>query len=106
RLLGQTYAGWPINIGSDDQLKAYLYDYLGLPVQRNKESRQPTTDGDAIATLRQIVGPEPDLDAEEREGLSLEAGRGRVGSGGNGVLEARVIHAAARQTLSHYLLPL
>jgi len=106
QLLAKAYAGWPINIGSDDQLKSYLYDYLGLPVQKNKDTKQATTNGDAIATLRQIVGPEPDLELEERKGLSLEAGRRRVVEGGNGVLEGRVIYAGARQILSHYLLPL
>jgi len=106
RLSAQAYTGWPINIGSDDQLKSYLYDSLRLPIQKNKDTKKATTDGDAIATLRQIIGPEPDLEQEERSGLSLESALYRVGEGGNGVLEARVIYAAARQTLSHYLMPL
>ena len=105
-LLARAYAGWPINIGSDDQLKSYLYDYLGLPIQKNKDTKKATTDGDAIATLRQIVGPEPDLEDEEKNGLSTSAGRRRVDQGANGVLESRVIYAAARQVLSHYLTPL
>ncbi len=106
RLLARAYAGWPINIGSDDQLKGYLYDYLGLPLQKNKETKKPSTNGDAIATLRQFVGPEPDLEHEEKVGLSLPEGRDRIHQGANGVLEGRVIYAAAGQVLSHYLLPL
>lgn len=105
-LLARAYAGWPINVGSDHQLKVYLYDYLGLPIQKNKDTKKASTDGDAISVLRQYIGPEPDLELEEMQGLGVPAGQDRVESGANGVLEARVIYAAARQVLSHYLNPL
>lgn len=100
------YAGWPINVGSDDQLKRVLYDVEGLPLQVLKEDKTKSTiNADAIATLRQIVGPPYDPEQEEKEGLSIEEAVKRVEEGAHPLLEARVIYAGALQILSHYLNP-
>lgn len=104
--LAQAYCGWPINLDSDDQLKRYLYEIKGLPVQKHKDTKKPTVGGDAIAVLRSHIGPEPDLEGEDRDGLSIESALARVQEGADGVLEGRVIHSAAGQILSHYLRPL
>jgi len=104
--LAQAGVGYPINVGSDDQLKHYLYDMVGLPPQLNKTTKKLSTDGDAIATLRTIVGPLPDLEDEEINGLSLATALSRIHLGADPLLEARVIYAGAEQTLSHYLTPL
>jgi len=46
---GQT--GEPINVKSPKQMQELLYDKLGLPVQRNRRTKRPTADKDAIAAL-------------------------------------------------------
>jgi DNA polymerase-1 len=104
--LAVSSVGYPINIGSDDQLKHYLYNLARYPVQMDKDTKKPTTDGDAIAALRCHVGPVPDLEEEEKNGLSISTALRRIDNGADPILEARVIYAAAQQTLSHYLLPL
>lgn len=103
--LASAHAGFPINVGSDDQLAHWLYTVEGLPTQTHKKTRRPTIDADAIAALRQHVGPAPDLEGEERDGLTIEQAEARIQEGGNPVLEARVIYAAAQQSLSHYIKP-
>ena len=104
-VLAAAHTGWPINIGSDDQVAHWLYTVEGLPAQTHKKTRRPTIDADAIAALRQHVGPAPDLEEEDREGLSPDAALSRIEQGANPVLEARVIYAAAQQSLSHYIKP-
>lgn len=107
--LAQAYAGFPINLGSvggTGQVAAFLYGHLGLPAQKNRETRQVTVDSDAIAALRRLVGPEPDFERESREGFSIEDAQVRVDQGANPLLEARVVYAAALQEVSHYLAPL
>ena len=104
--LARSYVGWPINLGSERQLKHWLYDVSRYPAQRDKDSKKLSIDGDAIAALRAYVGPAPDVDQEEEEGLTLQAARQRIEDGADPVLEARVMYAAAQQTLSHYIEPL
>ncbi len=104
--LARSCVGWPINIGSDDQLKAYLYEHKKYPIQKDKDTKKPTIDGDAVATLRTIIGPQPDLEEEDKNGLSLSRAVARIGDGADGILECRVMYAAAQQTLSHYIRPL
>jgi uracil-DNA glycosylase family 4 len=104
--LAQASVGYPINVGSDDQLKHYLYNMVGLARQIDPKTKKETTDGDAIATLRTIVGPIPDLEEEEINGLAICDALDRIHLGADPVLESRVIYASAKQTLSHYLTPL
>lgn len=103
--LAHAGAGYPINIGSDTQLKTYLYDFKDYPVQLSKE-RKPTVDSDAITNLRKHLGPMPDLDTEAADGLSLEAALERIQEGADSILEARVIYAAAKQEKTHFIRPL
>lgn len=105
-LMAQAYLGWPVNIGSEKHLKQYLYDTAGYPVQRDKDSKKPSTRADAIASLRRVVGPPYDAEKEDRDGLSLAEALQRIDAGADPILESRVIYAAAQQQLSHYLQPL
>ena len=100
------WCGWPINLASNPQLSWYLYQYRQYPLQLDKDTKRPTIDGDAIATLRQHVGPYYDPDAEERHPLGVDDGLARIARGADPVLEARVIFAASAQIVSHYLAPL
>jgi len=105
-LLAQAYCGWPINVGSNKQVGEWLYGLEGMGVVKGKKTRKPTIEADAIATLRGRVDPAPDLDEEEREGLTLAQAMARVDAGAHPLLEARVVYAAALQVESHYLRPL
>jgi DNA polymerase I-like protein with 3'-5' exonuclease and polymerase domains len=106
QLLAQAGCGWPINVGSDDQLKFWLYDVEGLPIQKHKETRKPTTDQDAIAALRELWGPTPDFEEEEKEGLTWQMMMARLSQGAHPVLEARAYYAGAQQAKSNYIDPL
>lgn len=81
QLQAWAYCGWPINLGSPKQLAHWLYEVEGLPVQKNKDTRKPTVDDDAIAVLK-----------------------GKYE--GHGLIEARVEYAEAKQADSHYIQPL
>lgn len=104
--IAQAYAGYPLNVGSDKQLKYYLYEHEALPVQCVPRSKKPTVDGDAIASLRRLVGTVPDVEAEAKFGVSPDTACEHLRGEANPVLEARVVYAAAQQTLSHYIKPL
>jgi DNA polymerase I-like protein with 3'-5' exonuclease and polymerase domains len=102
----QLYCGWPINIGSDDQLKYELYTRERFPIQTIPRSDKWTVDGDAIAALRNITGTIYDVEDEARNGLNIETALEHISQGGHPLLEARVVYAAAQQQLSHYIEPL
>jgi hypothetical protein len=105
--LAQAHTGWPFNLGSlaaGGHMQKYVYGTLGLPVQKNRKTRKPTLDMDAIATLRNLVGVAPD-DKEAEEGLTFEEAIARTEIGADPILEARVIYSGALQTQSHYLEP-
>ena len=104
--IAQAYCGWPINIGSDDQLKFELYDRQKLPVQVVPRTTKRTVDGDAIAALRSYVGPGFDAEEEAKNGLSIDRALQYIDEEANPVLEARVVYASAQQQLSHYIEPL
>lgn len=78
--LAEAYAGWPINVGSNDHLKLWLYDVEGLPVQKHKDTKKPTVNEDAVAVLLTKAPEHP-------------------------LLEARVAYAEAMQAQSHYIQP-
>jgi uracil-DNA glycosylase family 4 len=64
KLILDTLAGRPINVSSDGRqgdLGTLLYDQLGLPVQLNKETRQPSVDKDAIIALAAKFPKQPIL---------------------------------------------
>lgn len=99
--------GRTFNLGSEKQLKAYLYGERGYPEQKDKDKKL-SIGGDAIATLRKLVGTAPpDLEYEAKEGLDLDVALNRIlTEDADPVLEARVIYAAAKQELTHFLEPL
>jgi DNA polymerase I-like protein with 3'-5' exonuclease and polymerase domains len=100
-------AGWPINLGSPDQLKTQLYNVQDLPIQRKKDRStwppmmKATSGKDAIATLRRLQGTEWDEDEEP----TIEQAVANIEAGGDPVLEARYLFAGAQQALSHYIAP-
>lgn len=79
--LAHAYVGWPVNVGSDDQLSHWLYAVEQQPVQRHKDTKRPTINADAIAALRALQDePHP-------------------------LLEARVAYAEAQTLRSNYITP-
>lgn len=97
--LAQSTAGWPINLGSPDQLATYLYDIRQLEPQVNKDSGNYTADDEAIARLRMALGPAFDPD----EDLTYEVALARIEQGADPVMEARVLFAGAQTRLSKYI---
>lgn len=108
RRLAVAHCGYPINVGSDDQLKHWLYTVERLPVQFKGKGRDKkvTIGADGIAALRSNIEPVPDFESEERDGVSYAAATERIQRGAHPLLEARVIYAGAQQALSHYITPL
>ena len=107
-LLAQAYCGFPINLASPDQLKTWLYNVEGMPIQRKKtygvgwgKPGPATTDKDAVAVLRRLQGTEWDPD----EPPTLEEAWANVDAGGHPLLEARYLQMGAQQALSHYVQP-
>jgi hypothetical protein len=106
--LARAYVGFPIQLGSageNGQLARTLYQYLGLPVQRDRQTKKVTVKDEAIAALRKKYLAF-DEDEEQREGLSVEYVLRRIEQGAHPLLEARVLYAQALQEMSHYLAPL
>lgn len=104
--LGQAYLGYPINLGSPDQLSHALYTVEGLPVQWAKKQDwdadpKATTDKDALAALRKLQGTEWDEEAEP----TLEMADAAIEAGGHPLLEARYLYYGAQQARSHYVDP-
>lgn len=99
--VAQSYCGYPINLGSDQQVARWLYGVEGHPVQKHKETRNPTVNKDAIAVLRGKVLP---FDPQDEP--SVEKMHERIAQGGHPLLEARAVFAGAEQVISHYLAPL
>lgn len=104
-ILAQAACGYPINIGSNKQLAKYCYEERKYPIPKERGKEKTTVKGDAIAELRKYVGPEPNLEGEERDGLDFEEVERRIQGGADPVLEARVIYANALQEYSHYIAP-
>lgn len=88
------YAGFPINVGSSDQLRAFMqYD-----LNRKKIK---SMDEDAVAGLRTAILP-----FDPQEEVTIESTTSRINSGAHPILEARVLYARAQQYLSHYVQPM
>ena len=101
--MAHTYCGWPINLNSDEQLKAVVYEIEKMPIQKHPESKRPTTNADAVAALRQLFYP---VDLKEEETITAATILDRIGRGAHPLLEAHVLHGHADHVLGHYLLPL
>ena len=103
--MARAWVGWPLNLGSSPQISRYLYGMQGLPRQYHTKTHKVTIDADAVAMLRGHLGPAPDFEEEERNGLTSGSALARCAEGADPVLEARVIYAHARQAQSHYIAP-
>lgn len=102
--MARAYCGWPLNLRSDEQLKVWLYEMEKMSVQKHPETKEVTTNADAIATLRNRYLP---FDArEEEQSMSAEYAARRIEQGAHPLLEAQVLHAHADHVLGHYLMPL
>ena len=101
--MAHAYCGWPINLRSDEQLKVWLYEVEGMPVHKHPETKEVTTNADAIAALRGRYLP---FDPREEENATAARTEARIEQGGHPLLEAQVLHAHADHVLGHYLLPL
>jgi hypothetical protein len=103
--LADAYAGYPMSLASPDQLKHYLYNVEGLPIQRKRAGRgeqgPATTDKDALAALRRREGTEWD----EADEPTLASALAAVDDGGHPVLEARYLFYGAQQARGHYVAP-
>jgi len=101
--------GYPINLNSGTQLKHYLYEERGLPVQINRKSKQPTTDDDAIACLRTTLGPVFDTGKELTYDQDTDRSYSilrRVTSGADPILECRALWAGIWQVVNNYIIGL
>ena len=103
--LARAWVGWPMKLGSNPHVAHYLYEHAALPRQKHRKTKKTTIEADAIAVLRAGLHPIPDLEEEEREGLTVEMALARIEEGADPILEARVLFAGARQVESHYLRP-
>jgi DNA polymerase-1 len=101
--LARAHAGYPLNIGSEKQLKQYLYGIEGFKVK--KLLGKATVNDEAIAALRNSVLPF-DSDTELEEPLTSTEALLRCGEGAHPVLEGRVVYIGARQILTHFLAPM
>jgi DNA polymerase I-like protein with 3'-5' exonuclease and polymerase domains len=99
QVLAESYYGKPINLGSDDQVAYYCYQERGYPVQHHRKSKNPTVDEDAIANLRDHVGPDVDTQVD----LTLPLALLRIDQGADPILEARVLYQEAQHILDSYI---
>jgi DNA polymerase I-like protein with 3'-5' exonuclease and polymerase domains len=104
--LGQAYLGYPINLGSPDQLAHAFYAVEKFPAQWAKHQDwdadpKVTTNKDALAELRKLHGTEWDEEVEP----TLELADAAIEAGGNPLLEARYLYYGAQQARSHYVDP-
>ena len=91
--------GYFVNLNSPDQMKTLIYGIKGFPVQYDKDTKKPTLDKDALATLRRLVFTEWDADEEP----TLEQARANIAAGGDAALEGRYLYLGAQQAISHYV---
>lgn len=99
QVLAESYYGKPINLGSDDQVAYYCYQERDYPLQIHRKSKNPTVDEDAIAALRDYVGPDVDTQVP----LTLELALFRIEQGADPILEARVLYGEAQHALDSYI---
>lgn len=99
--VGQAWAGWPINLGSEQQQKVQLYIVEGLAPQKHAKSKHVTTNKDAVGELRKVY-----LGDIEGEQPTVEAMLENTEAGGHPFLEAMHLYNKAEHVLSAYLMPL
>jgi uracil-DNA glycosylase family 4 len=99
QVLAEAYYGKPINLGSDDQVMYYCYREQDYPIQYHHKTKNPTVDENAIAILRDHVGPEVDTQVPLTLDLTLQ----RIDQGADPILEARVLYQEAQHALDSYI---
>lgn len=97
--LAKCMVGRPINLGSDDQVRDYLYGIRGYPIQYHKDTGNPTVDQDALAVIRQQVCPA----WNEQQEPTIETAIRRIEEGADPVIELRIVYGKAQNDLSDYL---
>lgn len=100
--LAHVYLGWPINLGSDEQVKYYCYTERGYPLQTDPETGSPTVSQDAVAVLRDLLGPAIQQKVDQ-EDLTIERAMERIEQGGDPVLEARTLYMEYQHVLDAYI---
>ena len=93
----ECYLGYPINLGSDDQIAFYAYTIRGLAVQKHPRTKRPTVDTEAVDCLRDGLGP-PVVG-----GSDIGAEYARRSRDGDPVLEGRVLYAYAQHQIDAYV---
>jgi len=118
KAIAQAHSGWPINVGSSDQVKLQLYYVEGCtctgPTRGNpcvtcggfkekfkKKTKGPTADKDAIAGLKGYILP-----FDPKTEVTPELTRDRIAQGGHPFLEARALFSSSDFVVSHYLNPI
>ena len=110
--LANSYAGWPINLDSSQQLASLLFGYedvykaakkLGVNLRVAKTEKGALSIGsDVVSALQQAFVPvDQDRDLQDWEYIEE-----RLNDGAHPLVEARAFHIAARQNRSSYLVPL
>lgn len=100
--------GYEFNLNSGAQLKQYCYLVKGYPVQRDKDTKQLTTNDDAINRLRAHVLPfdaqkELTFDRDDDKHYSVLR---RVELGADPVLECRALWGECWHTVNNYIIGL
>lgn len=107
--IAQAASGYALNLKSGDQLRDYLYNERRFPLQINKKTKRPSTDDDAIASLRKGVSLPFDPDREitlEQDDDRHYSILGRIQAGADAVLESRVLYSQTFHVLNNYILGL
>ena len=102
RGLAQASVGYPVNVGSADQVRYELYDIQGHTPKKKKKTKAPTVDNDAIAGLRTLYLPFDPL-WEEKHGVTEGYILDRIAEGADPLLEARALFSANDYVDTHYL---
>jgi DNA polymerase I-like protein with 3'-5' exonuclease and polymerase domains len=77
-LSAQAYCGYPMSLSQVKQLQWWFYEYEGMPVQKNRQTKKPTIGDEAVIRLLKLYEEHP-------------------------LLTARATYAETQQTKSHYL---
>ena len=65
----QDLVGFPLNVGSPQQMQDFFYKQLGLPIQIDRKTKRPTCNAKALATLAQkepLIRPLTELIEKKR----------------------------------------
>lgn len=99
--VAQGYMGFPLNLGSDKQVMAWLQRREGMKLKKGKKTGNTTVDKDAVAELRRkYVDYDPDA---ERDGITPEILHANIEAGGHPLLEARAMYQLAEQFYVSYV---